>query len=161
MKTTYTVLEDTNQLIAERSFKAPKSKVWQYYTTAELLDKWWAPLPYKAVTKSFDFREGGHWHYIMQGPEAADAHYCINNYKTIDPENSFSAFDGFANEDWSIKTDMPGSDWEVTFVENGEMTDMKMVLTCTNKEGLQTLIDMGMKEGYNQGLDQLEALLEN
>ena len=146
--------------MAERSFRAPKSKVWEYYTTAELLEKWWAPLPYKAVTKSFDFREGGHWHYVMQGPEG-EAHYCLNNYKTIDTENSFTAFDGFANEDWSIKTDMPGSDWEVTFTQNGEMTDMKMVLTCETEEGLNTLIEMGMKEGYNQGLDQLEALVEN
>lgn len=155
----YTVVAENNQLIAERSFAAPKSKVWQYYTTAELLDLWWAPAPYKAVTKSFDFSEGGHWHYIMQGPEAADAHYCINKYKMIDAENSFTALDAFANEDWSIKTDMPGSDWEVTFTENGDMTDMKMVLTCADKAGLDTLIEMGMKEGYNQGLDQLEALL--
>ncbi len=158
MKTIYTVVPEANQLIAERSFKALKSKVWQYYTTSELLDKWWGPLPYKAVTKSFDFKEGGHWHYIMQGPEG-DAHYCINNYKTINPEDSFTAFDGFANEDWSVKTDMPSSDWEVTFTQNGEMTDVKVVLTCASEAGLNTLVEMGMKEGFNQGLDQLEELL--
>ena len=158
MKTIYTVVPEANQLIAERSFKALKSKVWQHYTTSELLDKWWGPLPYKAVTKSFDFKEGGHWHYIMQGPEG-DAHYCINNYKTINPEDSFTAFDGFANEDWSVKTDMPSSDWEVTFTQNGEMTDVKVVLTCASEAGLNTLVEMGMKEGFNQGLDQLEALL--
>lgn len=160
MKTKYTVQTDTNQLIAERSFVAPRSKVWKFYTTAELLEKWWAPAPYQAITKSFDFSEGGHWHYIMQGPEG-QAHYCINNYKTISPEESFTAFDGFADEHWNVNTAMPGSDWEVTFTENGEVTDMKMVLTCDTKEGLATLIEMGMKEGFNQGLDQLEALLQN
>lgn len=158
MKTTYTVITEANQLIAERSFTALKSKVWQYYTTAELLEKWWAPEPYKAVTKSFDFREGGHWHYIMQGPKG-EAHYCINDYKTINPEESFTAFDSFANEDWSIRTDMPGSDWEVTFTQDGDKTNMKVVLTCNSAEGLNTLIEMGMKEGFNQGLDQLEVLL--
>jgi uncharacterized protein YndB with AHSA1/START domain len=160
MKTNYTVLPESNQLIAERSFPALKSKVWKYYTTAELLDLWWAPAPYKAVTKSFDFSEGGHWHYIMQGPDG-EAHYCVNKYKTINHEDSFTAFDGFANEDWSINTDMPGSDWEIIFTQNGDMTDMKMILTCADKAGLTTLIEMGMKEGYNQGLDQLEALLKN
>jgi len=160
MKTKYTVLEETNQLTAERSFAAPKSMVWEYYTTAELLDKWWGPEPYKAITKSFDFSEGGSWHYVMQGPEG-DAHYCINDYKTIKPEESFTAHDAFANEDWSEKTDMPGSDWEVTFVQNGEMTDLKVVLTCSSKEALETLISMGMQEGFNQGLDQLEGLLSN
>ncbi len=158
MKTKYTVLSESNQLIAERSFEATKSKVWKYYTNSDLLDQWWAPEPYKTITKSFDFREGGHWHYIMQGPEG-DAHYCINNYKTINPEESFTAFDGFANEDWSIKTDMPSSDWEVTFIQNGEVTEVKVVLTCGSLEELNTLIEMGMKEGFNQGLDQLEALL--
>ncbi len=160
MKTKYSVVPEMRQLIAERSFKAPKSKVWQYYTTAELLDKWWGPLPYKAVTKSFDFREGGHWHYVMQGPEG-DAHYCVNNYKTISPEESFTAFDGFAHEDWSINRTLPGSDWEVTFTENGDVTEVKVVLTCADEKELSTLIEMGMKEGFNQGLDQLEALLEN
>ncbi len=160
MKTKYTILPEENKLIAERSFAAPRTKVWQYYTTAELLDKWWAPAPYKAVTKSFAFKEGGHWHYIMQGPEG-QAHYCINKYKTINPEESFTAFDGFADEHWSVNTDMPGSDWEVIFTENGDMTDLKMILTCENKAGLDTLVEMGMKEGFNQGLDQLELLLEN
>ena len=160
MKTTYTVSLETNQLIAERSFAAPRSKVWQYYTTAELLDLWWGPAPYKAVTKSFDFREGGHWHYVMQGPEG-DAHYCINNYKTITPEESFTAFDGFADENWNVDTSLLGSYCEVTYVENGDMTNMRMVLTCATPEGLNTLVEMGMKEGYNQGLDQLEALLQN
>lgn len=158
MKTTYTVVSEKNQLVAERSFVAPRSTVWQYYTTAELLEKWWAPEPYKAVTKSFDFKEGGHWHYSMQGPEG-DVHNCINTYKTIRPGESFTAFDGFADEDWNVKTDMPNSDWEVTFTEHDDVTDMKVVLTCASKEGLDTLIEMGMKEGFNQGLDQLEALL--
>lgn len=158
MKTKYTVLPETNQLIAERSFAASKSRVWEYYTTAELLEKWWAPEPYKAVTKSFDFKEGGHWHYIMQGPEG-DAHYCLNDYKTIQPEESFTARDAFANEDWSVKTDMPGSDWEVTFTEHDGVTDVKVVLTCASREDLTTLETMGMKEGFNQGLDQLEQLL--
>ncbi len=160
MKTNYIVLPESNQLIAERSFVAPKNKVWQFYTNSELLDQWWAPKPYKTITKSFNFKEGGHWHYIMQGPEG-DAHYCVNNYKTINPEESFTAFDGFANEDWSIKTDMPSSDWEVTFTQNGDVTNVKVVLTCSNFEGLNTLIEMGMKEGFNQGLDQLEILLQN
>lgn len=158
MKTNYTVVPEANQLIALRSFFAPKSKVWKYYTTAELLDLWWGPVPYKAVTKSFDFKEDGHWHYVIQGPEG-DAHYCINHYKVIDPENSFTAFEGFAHPDWTINHDLPGSDWEITFTENGDMTDMKMVLTTKDSASLDTLIEMGMKEGYNQGLDQLEALL--
>jgi uncharacterized protein YndB with AHSA1/START domain len=110
------------------------------------------------VTKDFDFRDGGYWHYVMQGPEG-DAHYCINLYSEIHPEDSFKAKDAFANEDWSIKTDMPQSDWEITFTEVGESTMVRVVLTTASVEGLKTLVEMGMKEGFDQGLDQLEELL--
>jgi uncharacterized protein YndB with AHSA1/START domain len=158
MKTKYTVLPEENTLTAERSFAAPKSKVWAYYTTSELLDKWWGPEPYKAITKSFDFKEGGHWQYIMQGPEG-DVHYCVNHYKDIVPEESFAATDVFANEDWSVKTDMPGSSWVVTFTENGDLTDVKVVIVTGSRAELETLEQMGMKEGFDQGLSQLEALL--
>lgn len=159
MKTIYTEVPEKNQLIAERSFKAPKSKVWQCYTTAELLDKWWGPEPYKAVTHSFDFREGGHWHYVMQGPEG-DKHYCINEYKTIDPENSFTAYDAFANEDWTVNKALPGSDWEITFTEVGDTTHVRVITTYQSAEDLATVVKMGMKEGFDTGLNQLEALLK-
>lgn len=158
MKTIYTEVPEKNQLIAERSFKAPKSKVWQYYTTAELLDKWWGPEPYKAVTHSFDFREGGHWHYVMQGPEG-DKHYCINEYKTIDPENALTAYDAFANEDWTVNEALPGSDWEITFTESGDTTHVRVMTTYQSAEDLATVVKMGMKEGFDTGLNQLEALL--
>ena len=158
MKTIYTINEETNQLIAERRFKADKHKVWTYYTTAELLDLWWGPAPYKAVTKDFEFRDGGYWHYVMQGPEG-DAHYCINLYREIHPEDSFKAKDAFAHEDWTINDELPGSDWEITFTEEGGETLVRVVLTTTTTEGLKTLVEMGMKEGFNQGLNQLEELL--
>lgn len=159
MNTKYTLLPESYQMIAERSFTAPKSKVWKYYTNAELLDKWWAPKPYKAITKSFDFREGGHWHYIMTGP-GGDEHYCVNLYKTIVPEESISVFDGFAHKDWSINNDLPGSEWEITFVQKGSVTDVRVVLTCANVESLNTLVEMGMQQGFDMGLNQLEVLLK-
>lgn len=158
MKTIYTHKPETNQLIAERSFTAPKSKVWQYYTTAELLDKWWAPEPYKAVTKSLDFVPGGKWLYVMQGPEGT-AHYCINEYKTIDAEDSFTAEDSFADSEWNVDAALPGTHWNVTFVEQDGVTKLTVVLDFKSEEDLQKLVEMGMKEGYNTGLDQLEALL--
>lgn len=160
MKTKFTVVPEAKQLIAERGFAAPKDVVWKHYTTAELLDKWWGPYPYKAVTKSFDFSEGGHWHYVMEGPDG-DMHYCTVDYKTITPEESFTAFDAFTTEDWVVNTDMPGSDWEVSFTERGDVTDVRVVITCASNKDLETLETMGMKEGFDQGLTQLEALLAN
>lgn len=158
MKTEYTIGEDNKTLIAKRSFKAEQSKVWQAWTDSEILSKWWAPAPYKAVTHSFSFTEGGEWQYIMQGPEG-DAHYCINKYITIDPENEFTAEDSFANEDWTVNNEMPTSHWKVEFTHSDGETHITVTTTYDSPEGLETVTKMGMKEGFNAGLDQLEALL--
>ncbi len=56
---------------------------------------------------------------------------------------------------------MPVTDWEVTFTENDGVTEVRVVLTCASQEDLEALEKMGMKEGFDQGLDQLEALLGN
>lgn len=160
MKTKYTELPDANQLVAERTFQAPKDLIWKYYTTADLLDKWWAPKPYQAITHDFDFRSGGYWHYVMQGP-VGEKHYCINNYQTISPEQLFTATDAFANPDWTVKSDLPTTNWEVTFNQQEHNTDLKVTLTCQAAQDLETLVNMGMKPGFDQALDQLETLLQS
>ena len=65
MKTIYTISEDKRTLISERSFTASLEKVWGAWTDNERLEKWWAPAPWQARTKSFSFTEGGAWLYFM------------------------------------------------------------------------------------------------
>ncbi len=49
------------KLIVVREFDAPLEEVWKAWTDSNILDKWWAPKPWKAKTKTMDFREGGLW----------------------------------------------------------------------------------------------------
>src|SRR5215207_4001167 len=86
-----------NKLSVTREFDAPVARVWKAWTEAQLLDQWWAPKPWKAVTTSMDFREGGSWRYFMQGPEG-ERHYCLVEYYTIQHEKSFTGKDAFADE---------------------------------------------------------------
>ena len=55
------------KLIVVREFDAPLEEVWKAWTEKDLLDQWWAPKPWKAKTKTMDFREGGIWLYSMVG----------------------------------------------------------------------------------------------
>ena len=61
-----TVNKTDNLIYVKREFDAGLPLVWQAWTTAELLDQWWAPLPYKNKTKLMDFRNGGVWHYSIK-----------------------------------------------------------------------------------------------
>jgi uncharacterized protein YndB with AHSA1/START domain len=146
------------KLYVERMFNAPRSKVWKAWTDAEMLEQWWGPKPYKAVTKEFDFKEGGHWLYNMMGPKG-EAQYCWMGYKTIDPENRLTANDAFCDENGNFAPDMPVMEWEITFEDLGDTTMMREVTTFTSKEDMDKILGMGMEAGFSQGLDQLEEVL--
>jgi PhnB protein len=78
----FIINKENNTVNVEREFAANLDRVWDAWTKPEILDQWWAPKPYKAVTKSMDFREGGMWFYYMLSPEN-QKHWCKNNYQKI------------------------------------------------------------------------------
>jgi uncharacterized protein YndB with AHSA1/START domain len=47
-----------NTIREKREFAADLSLVRDAYTKSEILDHWWAPKPWKARTKTMNFREG-------------------------------------------------------------------------------------------------------
>lgn len=149
---------DGKGLIVTREFDAPLSKVWDAHTKNELLEQWWAPLPWKAVTKSYDFREGGHWHYYMAGPQG-EQFWSWLGYHNIHPQKSFSADDYFCDEAGAKNADLPGTSWTVEFAEENGRTTLVSHITFATAEDLKKLTEMGMKEGYTMGLNQLEKLL--
>lgn len=157
-KTTYTINEAEATLIAERFFDAPREKVWRAFTIAEALEEWWAPKPWKAVTKSFDFSEGGHWHYYMAGPNG-EKEWCMEHYLTIDPGVSYTARDEFSSETGEVNETLPMNNWLVEFKDEGGGTKVVVTTTYATPLDLQKVIDMGMKEGFAMALQNLEELL--
>nr|WP_317126323.1 SRPBCC domain-containing protein [Chryseobacterium sp. 3008163] len=50
---------DSKSIYVMKVYDAEVSKVWDYFTHAELLDQWWAPKPWKCETENLNFEEGG------------------------------------------------------------------------------------------------------
>ena len=147
---------DTITIICE--YDAPLEKVWKAWTTSEMLDKWWGPKPWRAITKSLDFREGGHWHYSMNGPEG-EVQWGKFDYLTIEPNESFTGKDGFSDENGTLDTTLPQNPWELRMSQTGNTVMVDMLLTFEKAEDIDTYIDMGFREGITQTLDQLEEIL--
>jgi uncharacterized protein YndB with AHSA1/START domain len=158
MKPIITKDETKKTITVQRTFGAPRGKVWKAWTTSEQLDKWWGPKPWNAVTKSFDFTEGGRWLYNMQGPDGS-AQWCLFDYQTIDPENSYSGQDAFCDEAGNQNADMPSTHWHVRFEEIDGKTTVTSTLSFKTVEAMNKLIELGFKEGFTMGLDQLDELL--
>ncbi len=142
-----------------RDFDAPAEKVWRAWTEAELLDQWWAPKPWKAVTTKMDFREGGTWLYYMQGPEG-ERHYCICEYNTIEKGKRFTGKDAFTDEEGKINKDLPQTDWDVTFHDKGDTTTVEVKLSFATEEAMKQIVEMGFKDGFAAAHENLDALLE-
>lgn len=154
----FTVDKHNNTITIIREYDAPLEKVWKAWTTSEMLDQWWGPKPWRAITKSLDFREGGHWHYSMNGPEGEDQ-WGKFDYLTIEPNESFTGKDGFSDENGTLDTTLPQNHWELRMSQTGNTVMVDMLLTFEKAEDIDTYIDMGFREGITQTLDQLEEIL--
>lgn len=152
------VVDKVNKKIkVQREFDASVADVWEAYTNPELLDQWWAPKPYKTVTMSMDFREGGRWLYYMLGPEG-NKHYCLAEYKTIQPKKNFSALDAFCDEKGNINMQLPRAQWFNTFKANGETTMVSIEITYDKLEDIDKIIEMGFKEGLSMAMENLDEI---
>lgn len=139
----------------KKSFDAPLKEVWRAWTDSEMLDQWWGPEPWRAVTKSMNFVVGGQWHYYMAGPNG-EQHHCRADYKSIEPEKSFSVRDCFCNQAGEEDTSFPPNHWDVSFDEENGITNVMVVITFESAEDMQKYVEMGFEQGFTIGLSQLD-----
>lgn len=154
----FIVDKDTHSLHIKREFAAKRQTVWDCYTKQELLDRWYAPKPLRTVTKSMDFREGGHWVFAMIEPSGTE-HWSRTDYLSIKPIDSFTGMDGFCNDKGELNPHLPRSKMEVRFSDLNEHTLMETVVTYGSAEALQTVIEMGLEGGLKSTLECLDELL--
>lgn len=150
---------DTATIIVERGFAAPRRMVWDCYTKAELLDRWYAPEPLTARTASMDFREGGHWHFAMVMPDGQEF-WSLVRYDTIRPIEFFAGRDAFSDAEGTINPDLPQARQEVGFSAAGDHCLVNTRIAYASAEDLDKVIAMGMEAGLKSTLERLDTLLE-
>jgi uncharacterized protein YndB with AHSA1/START domain len=154
------IVKDPNnkQLNITRAFSAPVEKVWKVWTEADLLDKWWAPRPWKAITKTMNFTVGGFWLYCMAGPNAEKA-WCRVDFTAITPGQSFDATASFCDEQGNIDKNFPPMHWHNVFSATAIGSKVEIVLSFDSEADLEKIVQMGFKEGFTMGLGNLDELL--
>jgi uncharacterized protein YndB with AHSA1/START domain len=153
----FTVDKETNTVKVKREFNASLANVWSAWTEPEILDQWWAPSPWKARTKSMDFKEGGRRLYAMVGPEGEE-HWAIADFTSITPKTNFKYLDAFCDSEGNLKEDFPRSNWNVSFSEQGNSTIVDISCKHKNLADLEMIIEMGFKEGFTIALEGLDKI---
>lgn len=141
-----------------KKFAYKRDLVWDAYTKPEILDQWWAPKPYSSRTEAMDFKVGGRRFYAMVSP-AGEERWVVQKYTSITPKTNFKLFNAFADKDENLE--LPGSDWDLKFVEEDGETTVTTTIYNESLERLERMIAAGFKEGTAAQLQNLEEVLKS
>lgn len=149
---------ENKQIIVKHSYQHPLETIWNAFIETEILEKWWAPDPYKTIVLTNNFEKGKYMHYYMLSPEG-QKHYCIAEFLEIDPLKSYKVLDAFCDENAIINAELPRMIWENSFSFENGTTTVTNLITAEKAEDLAQILEMGFEEGYKMGLNQLHNLL--
>lgn len=151
---------EKNQMIIKHSYHDSLETIWKAHLKTEILEKWWAPEPYKTVTVKNDFRNGGFMFYYMIAP-TGEKHYCIAEFSDIINLKSYTVLDAFCDENAVINMEFPRQKWLNSFEEINGITTVTNTIQFQSKEDMEKIMQMGFEKGYTIALNQLFKLLNH
>ncbi|MFN3339306.1 MAG: SRPBCC family protein [Dietzia sp.] len=81
-----------------RYIDAPRELVFRAFTRVEHLSRWWGPEGFTTTTRSFEFRVGGVWDFVMHGPDGTDYQEWIT-WREIVPAERIALLHGESADD--------------------------------------------------------------
>ena len=107
------------EIVISRTIHAPRDLVFEAFTDVRHLSQWWGPTGFTTTTRSFEFREGGSWNFVMHGPDGTDYPNWITWREIVRPER-ITLLHGDSADDQNAFESI------LTFEARGERTDLVM-----------------------------------
>lgn len=159
------VANDRRMVSITRLFDAPRERVFRAWTTAESLERWYAPHGCTIQFKKFDFRPGGSFHSCIRIPDGHEC-WCVGEYREIVPPQRIVLTMVIADEQGRVVSPAEiGMDPEwpsetvvtVTFAEEAGKTRLVLVQTVLESLAKRT----GAHPSWLQMLDRLADELQS
>src|ERR1043165_8166967 len=74
------------EIVISRVISAPRELVFEAFTAVRHLSRWWGPEGFTTTTRSFEFRVGGAWAFVMHAPDGTDYQEWITWTEIVPPE---------------------------------------------------------------------------
>ncbi|WP_326551627.1 SRPBCC family protein [Micromonospora sp. NBC_01813] len=74
------------EIVISRVIHAAPELVFEAFTEVRHLSQWWGPEGFSTTTRSFEFRVGGEWDFVMHGPDGTDYSEWITWTEIVPPE---------------------------------------------------------------------------
>lgn len=153
---------DGAKLYLERTFAAPRDRVWAAFTECQHLKHWWGPNGWDLTHCEMDFREGGRWHYCMTGAgedgQPMDS-WGLQTFGEISAPQMFVGTDVFSDKDGNAAPGMPVAKLTTEFVEVDGGTKVVSRTVYSTAEELQAIMEMGVEQGITETWDRLKEYL--
>jgi uncharacterized protein YndB with AHSA1/START domain len=144
-------------LVLERYVDVPPAKVWEAWTTPEIMMKWFTPDPWKTVSVDVEHVPGGRHNFVMESPEGQQfpnqgcCLQVIPGRKLVFTDTLQEGFRPSAN---------PFMTAIVEIIPEGTGTRYRATALHKDEEMKQKHIDMGFHEGWGAALDQMVAVIQ-
>lgn len=86
------------EIVISRTIGAPQDLVFEAFTQVRHLSRWWGPEGFTTTTRSFEFRVGGVWDFVMRGPDGTDYQEWIT-WREITPPERIALLHGESSDD--------------------------------------------------------------
>lgn len=135
------------ELFTSRLFDAPRERVFRAFSDPSHLARWWGPKGFTNTFEELDLRPGGHWRFVMHGPDGG-------NYKNE------SVFDVVESDRVVFRhITAPYFEMTITFTEEGGKTRVGWQQVFNSTEERDRIARFA-GDANEQNLDRWEAELK-
>ena len=151
---TTTIYSEGGDLVFERTFDAPRERVWKAFTDPNEVPRWWGPHGTTTRVVEMDVRPGGKWRYESSAPDRDDVAF-YGEYLAVDPPKGYR---------WTFMFDVEGvgpQGGPETFIleELDGRTKVTSIGHMGSEEALEGALATGMIGGALETWDRLAALV--
>ncbi|MES2521930.1 MAG: SRPBCC domain-containing protein [Gemmatimonadota bacterium] len=140
-------LPNEREIVITRTFGAPRAIVFDMWTNAEHIARWWDPSGVPLAACEIDLRPGGAFRFVHDGA----GHAFTGVYREIDPPSRLVFTTPSASG--------AGSTGTLAFSAVGERTLLVMTIACVSKSDRDALLAMRVDAGTARTLDNLDEYL--
>jgi len=149
---------DALTLTVVGDYPVPVERLWDAWADPRQLERFWGPETWPATFTRHDMAVGGRSHYRMTGPDGESSSGWWR-FVAVEPMRRIEVEDGFGDTEGNPSDGMPVMRMTFTFEATPTGSRFTGVTRFPSLEAMEQLVAMGMVEGMESALGQLDAVL--
>lgn len=155
------MIDPARDLTLQRVIRAPLERVWDAWTTASLLQRWWTPAPTLTRVDRLDVRPGGGFVTQMSEDGQEYVPHTDSVFLLVEPRRRL-VFTNAVDSHWRPTTPAPvAMTAEIVLGEHHEGTDYQAIVRHGDPDARRRHEQLGFFDGWGSVTAALAAVAES